>query len=200
MSLWRTIGIKNDLNNNHQEQLLHNPHISSSEKISLINHDDVLKKWSRLAQLPTFTNATGQSKHILLSAIQSKYRPQACAVLDFILEHPDEVTWDPNTFEVKIRGIVLDDANIRDILLTLMNAVPMMRHIDIPPGTYELYDKLLMALTCPKVGYPQPYQVDPPKESSKAKWEKEQIQRRWSDTEQIGLYIIFFLRRQNGKG
>ena len=145
---------KNDLNNNRREQLLHNPHISSSEKISLINHDDVLKKRSRLDQPPTFTNATGQSKHVLLSAIQSKYRPQASAVLDFILEHPDEVTWDPNTFEVKIRGIVLDDANIRDILLTLMNAVPITRHIDIPPGTYELYDKLVNGLDMPKSWIP----------------------------------------------
>ena len=115
--------------NDDLELLLHNPIVSSGEKMNIINHEDNLKKRSRIER-PLFSTATKEDKGVLLGAIQSKYKPQASAILDFILSHKDEITWDPNTNHMKIKGNIVENSNIQDILLTLMNAVTITREAD----------------------------------------------------------------------
>lgn len=158
-------------NNIDVPQFLNEPRLSSSEKVRLINHEEVLKKRSRLQQPPPFSSATRENKEVLLREIQSKFRPQANAVLEFILDHQNDVTWDPNTNMVKVKGNVLEDSNIRDILLTLMNASIITRHTDIPPGTHKLYDVLVKDLDMPKSWMPATFAI---RTSKRKKREKKQ--------------------------
>ena len=148
------LAVKTTDGSNTVQHLLHNPRLSSSEKINLINHEEVLKKSSRLEYPPAFSSATRVNKDILLKEIQNKYRPQANAVLEFILDHQNDVSWDPNTYRVKVKGIVLEDSNMRDISLTLMNAAIITRDEDISTGTFELYDVLVKDLGMPKSWIP----------------------------------------------
>ena len=148
------LAVKTTDGSNTVQHLLHNPRLSSSEKINLINHEEVLKKSSRLEYPPAFSSATRVNKDILLKEIQNKYRPQANAVLEFILDHQNDVSWEPNTYRVKVKGIVLEDSNMRDILLTLMNAAIITRDEDISTGTFELYDVLVKDLGMPKSWIP----------------------------------------------
>ena len=136
------------------QQFLQNPEFSSSEKINLMNHEDVLKKRSRLTRPPIFPSITREDKDLLLKEIRSKYQPHANAVLEFILNHQNEVTWDPNTNEIKIKGSVLEESNIRNVLLTLMNASIITRVADVPLGTFELYNVLVNDLDMPKSWIP----------------------------------------------
>lgn len=138
---------------NEGKQFMHDPLIPDIEKLRRANHEETLKKHSRL-ELRSDTTATWMDKRVLLDNVQSKYRPQANAILDFILDHPAEINWIPDTNELMLKGRIKNNANIRDILLALMNAIVITKHTDVPPGTYEFYDVLVNTLKMPKSWIP----------------------------------------------
>ena len=60
--------VKNEKSDSVQ-QFLQNPQFSSSEKINLMNHEDVLRKRSHLARPPIFPSITREDKDLLLKEI-----------------------------------------------------------------------------------------------------------------------------------
>lgn len=122
-----------------ENTILQDTHIEPETKMKLYQQEKFLKtKTSKAEEQSVLPNIANIIQHF-----EQKKQPFARSILEFILKHPDEISWDENNYTVNISGEVIANSNILEILRALLNKGIITSEKDVPVGLYPFYFKLI---------------------------------------------------------
>ena len=121
-----------------QPNILNNTMLNSEEKMKLYNQQKLM---DRIKMSPMMKPAQDSDNTIFTDNIADKYKPYVISIVNFMRRHPDEVGWDRD-YKIRIGPNIIPSSNLNETLRHFMKSTVVTRDSDIPPGTYQLVEKL----------------------------------------------------------
>jgi hypothetical protein len=135
-----------------ETDILFNKSLPLDEKMKLFGQAQIEKKRKKRKKINSYISEMNKiiplGDHIL-QAIPKQDKPIIKEILDIIVKHPSEISWNNNN-EVIIDGRTLIKSNIIEMLLYMRKHLVVTKNGDIPEGIIPFYEKLLSLNIAPE--------------------------------------------------
>ena len=122
--------------------LLHDPSLTSDEKLKLYRQDRLQHKIAKTDKVDLDAPPSRDASEFILSNFPSKSQPIINSILDWIHKHPAVISFD-DKLRVTLNGDLMPDSNIINILLYLSGNLPVTATEDVPSGSEIVHRTLV---------------------------------------------------------